>query len=72
MQFFDVQITTDMGEVVVVQVAAGDRQEAEMTAISMVESGHAGNGTECCGLFCDVAFVYFFAISAYINAKHIS
>lgn len=42
MQFFDVQITTDMGEVVVVQVAAGDRQEAEMTAISMVESGYAG------------------------------
>ncbi len=42
MQFFDVQITTDMGEVVVVQVAAGDRQEAEMTAISMVELGHAG------------------------------
>ena len=42
MQFFDVQITTDMGEVVVVQVAADDRQEAEMTAISMVESGHAG------------------------------
>jgi hypothetical protein len=42
MQFFDVQITTDMGEVVVVQVAAGDRQEAEMTAISMVESGHTG------------------------------
>ena len=42
MNFFDVQITTDMGEVVVVQVAAGDRQEAEMTAISMVESGHAG------------------------------
>ncbi len=42
MQFFDVQITTDMGEVVVVQVAAGDRQEAEMTAISMVESGHVG------------------------------
>ena len=42
MQFFDVQITTDMGEVVVIQVAADDRQEAEMTAISMVESGHAG------------------------------
>lgn len=42
MQFFDVQITTDMGETVVVQVAAYDRQEAEMTAISMVESGHAG------------------------------
>ena len=42
MQFFDVQITTDMGEVVVVQVAADDRQEAEMTAISLVESGHAG------------------------------
>jgi hypothetical protein len=42
MNFFDVQITTDMGEVVVVQVVADDRQEAEMTAISMVESGHAG------------------------------
>lgn len=42
MQFFDVQITTDMSEVVVVQVAAEDRQEAEMTAISMVESGHVG------------------------------
>ena len=42
MNFFDVQITTDMDEVVVVQVAADDRQEAEMTAISMVESGHAG------------------------------
>ena len=42
MNFFDVQITTDMDEVVVVQVAADDRQEAEITAISMVESGHAG------------------------------
>lgn len=42
MEFFDVQITTDLGEVVVIQVAAYDRQEAEMTAISMVESGHAG------------------------------
>ena len=31
-----------MGEVVVIQVAADDRQDAEMTAISMVESGHAG------------------------------
>ncbi|MBR3027543.1 MAG: hypothetical protein IKH58_05305 [Bacteroidales bacterium] len=47
MQFFDVQITTDLGEVVVVQVAAGDRQEAEMTAISMVESGHAGTMGRC-------------------------
>ena len=29
-------------------------------------------GTKCCGLLRDVAFVYFFAISAYIDAKHIS
>ena len=47
MQFFDVQITTDLGEVVVIQVAAGDRQEAEMTAISMVESGQAGTMGRC-------------------------
>ena len=47
MQFFDVQITTDLGEVVVIQVAAVDRQEAEMTAISMVESGHAGTMGRC-------------------------
>ena len=33
---------TDLGEVVVLQVTASDEQEAEMTAISMVESGHAG------------------------------
>ncbi len=42
MQLFDVQITTDLGETVVLQVSANDAQEAEMTAISMVESGQAG------------------------------
>lgn len=42
MDFYDVQITTDLGEVVVFQVAASSPQEAEMTAISMVESGQAG------------------------------
>ncbi|MBE6331091.1 MAG: hypothetical protein E7070_02115 [Bacteroidales bacterium] len=42
MQLFDVQITTDMGETIVLQVSADDAQEAEMTAISMVESGQAG------------------------------
>jgi len=42
MQIFDVQITTDIGEVIVLQVSANDAQEAEMTAISMVESEQAG------------------------------
>lgn len=42
MQLFDVQITTDMAETIVLHVSANDAQEAEMTAISMVESGHAG------------------------------
>lgn len=42
MEFYDVQITTDMGEVVVLQVSASSPQEAEMTAISIVNSGEAG------------------------------
>lgn len=42
MEFFNVQITTDLGEVVVIQVTASTPQEAEMTAIYMVNSGEAG------------------------------
>ena len=42
MEFYDVQITTEFGEVVVLQVTANSPHEAEMTAISMVESGQAG------------------------------
>jgi len=42
MDFYDVQITTDMGEELIVQVAANSEAEAEMTAIEMVESGEAG------------------------------
>ena len=42
MELFDVQVTTELGEVVVLQVSASDEQEAEMTAIAMVESGAAG------------------------------
>ena len=42
MELFDVQVTTDLGEVVVLQVTASDKLEAEMTAISMVSSGEAG------------------------------
>ncbi len=42
MNIFDVQVTTELGEVVVLQVSASDEQEAEMTVIAMVESGAAG------------------------------
>lgn len=42
MKFYDVQITTDFGEVNVLQIAAASPQEAEMTAISMVNSGEVG------------------------------
>ena len=42
MELFDVQVTTDLGEVVILQVTASDKLEAEMTAISMVTSGEAG------------------------------
>ena len=42
MTFYDVQVTTDLGEVVVLQICAFSAGEAEMTAISMVENGDAG------------------------------
>ena len=42
MTFYDVQVTTDLGEVVVLQICAFSAVEAEMTAISMVENGDAG------------------------------
>lgn len=38
---FDVQITTNLGETVILQVIASSPQEAEMTAISMIECGNA-------------------------------
>ena len=51
MTFYDVQVTTDLGEVVV-QVYAFSAGEAEMTAISMVENGDAGVlGTSVVGCF---------------------
>lgn len=42
MALYDVQVTTDYGEVIVLQISANTPQEAEMTAISMVECGQAG------------------------------
>lgn len=39
MNFYDVQITTELGEVAVLQVCAYSGAEAELTAISMVENG---------------------------------
>lgn len=42
MELYNVQITTEFGEEVVLLVYACSPQEAEMTAISMVESGQAG------------------------------
>lgn len=41
MEIYDVQITTDYGEIQVLQISATSPQEAEMTAISMVNSGEA-------------------------------
>jgi len=41
MNFYDVQITTDLGETIVLQVAASSTDEAELTAINMVELGQA-------------------------------
>lgn len=41
MHFYDVQITTELGETVVLQVAASSPEEAEMAAINMVELGQA-------------------------------
>ena len=41
MQFYDIQITTDLGETVILQIAASSPEEAEMAAISMVELNQA-------------------------------
>lgn len=41
MNFYDVQVTTDLGETVVLQVVASSPEEAELTAINMVELGQA-------------------------------
>ena len=55
MELFDVQVTTELGEVVVLQVSASDEQEAEMTAISMVMSGESGTiGRSVSDCFCVV------------------
>lgn len=42
MEIYDVQVTTDQNEIVVLQVTASSQAEAEMTAISMVETGQTG------------------------------
>lgn len=53
MELYDVQITTDEGEELVVQVGADSEAEAEMTAIEMVESGEAGtDGCTVIDCFC--------------------
>ena len=41
MELYDVQITTELEEVIVLQVCASSESEAELTAISMVENGQA-------------------------------
>lgn len=41
MNFYDVQVTTDLGETIVLQVAASSTDEAELTAINMIELGQA-------------------------------
>ena len=52
MDLFDVQVTTDLGEMVVLQICAFSPTEAEMTAVSMVENGDAGVlGTSVVGCF---------------------
>lgn len=41
MELYNVQLRTDLDEVVVLQVYAGDPMKAEFTAKSMVECGQA-------------------------------
>ena len=41
MNTYDVQITTNLNEVVILQICAYSDTEAELTAISMVENGEA-------------------------------
>lgn len=42
MNFYDIQLTTELGEAIILQISASSQAEAEMTAISMVEGGQAG------------------------------
>ena len=42
MMFYDVQLTTNFGETVTLQVYAGSESEAVSTAIFMAEDGQAG------------------------------
>lgn len=55
MGLYNVQITTEYGEVIVLQISANSPQEAEMTAISMVESGQAGT---VCNIVTDCFAIY--------------
>lgn len=51
MNTYDVQITTNLNEVVILQICAYSDIEAELTAISMVENGEAdvlGNSITNC------------------------
>ena len=41
MELYDVQMTTDLGEIIVLQIYACCESEAELTAISMVENRQA-------------------------------
>ena len=47
MPFHDIQITTDLGETVVLQITASSSEEAELAAIHMVEMGQAGVEGTC-------------------------
>lgn len=42
MELYNVQIGTDLDEEIVLQVVASSPGEAEMTAVSIVNSGEAG------------------------------
>ncbi len=41
MNTYDVQITTNLNEVIILQICAHNDTEAELTAISIVENGEA-------------------------------
>ena len=45
MNYYDVQIEKELGEIAILQVAANSTEEAELTAINMVELGEV----ETCG-----------------------
>ena len=45
MNYYDVQVETELGEIAILQVAANSTEEAELTAINMVELGEV----ETCG-----------------------